>query len=200
VTLRESWMESPLGRIHLVACEDALAGLYLEDHARKPPVTASDGSGWPVLREARAQLDAWFSGERTRFDLPLRPRGTPFQLEVWRALSEIPHGETRTYAEVARAIGRPSASRAVGAANARNPISIVVPCHRVVGADGALTGYAGGLDRKRWLLAHERQIARYGKASGTVVVAPFVTAAGTAGEKSAGVPAVVSAGSSATIV
>jgi methylated-DNA-[protein]-cysteine S-methyltransferase len=200
VTLRESWMESPLGRIHLVACEDALAGLYLEAHARKPSVAASDGSEWPVLREARAQLDAWFRGDRTRFDLPLRPRGTPFQLEVWRALSGIPHGETRTYAEVARAIGRASASRAVGAANARNPISIVVPCHRVVGADGALTGYAGGLDRKRWLLAHERQVAGYGKASGTVVVAAFVTAAGTAGEKSAGVPAVVSAGSSATIV
>jgi methylated-DNA-[protein]-cysteine S-methyltransferase len=191
-------MESPLGRIHLVACEDALVGLYLEDHAGKPSVVASDGSGWPVLREARAQLDAWLKGERTGFDLPLRPRGTPFQLEVWRALSSIPHGETRTYGEVARAIGRPSASRAVGAANARNPISIVVPCHRVVGADRSLTGYAGGLDRKRWLLAHERDVAGYGKTSGTVVTVPFVTVAGVAGEKSAGVLAV--AGNSATIV
>jgi methylated-DNA-[protein]-cysteine S-methyltransferase len=157
--MRETWMESPLGRLHVLADDDAIVGLYLEDHSRKPAVRGVEGLDWPVLRAAREQLTAWFRGERTGFDLPLRPAGTPFQREVWRALAAIPHGETRSYAEVARAIGRPAAVRAVGAANARNPISIVVPCHRVVGASGDLTGYAGGLARKRWLLAHERAVA-----------------------------------------
>jgi methylated-DNA-[protein]-cysteine S-methyltransferase len=167
--LGESWMESPLGTIHLVATRDALVGLYLDGHARKPEIVASDGAAWPVLRAARDQLAGWFRGERTGFDLPLRPAGTPFQLEVWRVLAAIPFGETRSYAELARAIGRPSSSRAVGSANARNPISVVVPCHRVVGADGALTGYAGGIERKRWLLAHERAVVG---ASGTRPTAP----------------------------
>ncbi len=155
----ETWMESPLGPLHVLADGDAIVGLYLEEHARKPAVRGADGQDSPVLRAAREQLAAWFRGERTGFDLPLRPAGTPFQREVWRVLTAIPHGETRSYAEVARAIGRPAAVRAVGAANARNPISIVVPCHRVVGASGDLTGYAGGLARKRWLLAHERAVA-----------------------------------------
>ena len=159
MTLRECWMESPLGRIHLVADDEGLTGIYLEDHARKPSFAADDGGGWRLLEAAREQLARWFEGERTDFDLPLRPRGTPFQMDVWRALSSIPFGETRTYAEIARTLGRPAAWRAVGAANARNPISIVVPCHRVVGASGALTGYAGGVDRKRWLLEHERVVA-----------------------------------------
>jgi methylated-DNA-[protein]-cysteine S-methyltransferase len=158
MTLRECWMQSPLGRIHLVADDEGLRGIYLEDHVRKPSFAAGDGVGLPLLEAAREQLGRWFEGERTDFDLPLRPRGTPFQVEVWRALSSIPYGETRTYSEVAQTLGRPGASRAVGAANARNPISIVVPCHRVVGAGGALTGYAGGVDRKRWLLEHERVV------------------------------------------
>jgi methylated-DNA-[protein]-cysteine S-methyltransferase len=159
MTLRETWMDGPLGRIHLVADEDALVGLYLEGHAGKPSFSVGEGAGSPVLTTARQQLARWFAGERTGFDLRLRPPGTPFQLEVWRALSAIPFGETRTYADIARTIGRPPASRAGGAANARNPISIVVPCHRVVGASGALTGYAGGVARKRWLLEHERTVA-----------------------------------------
>ncbi|MBM3140105.1 MAG: methylated-DNA--[protein]-cysteine S-methyltransferase [Chloroflexi bacterium] len=111
----------------------------------------------PVGAEAAVeQLRAYFAGSRLRFDLALAPRGTVFQREVWRELSAIAPGETRSYGDVARAIGRPGASRAVGAANSRNPLAIVVPCHRVIGADGTLTGYASGLDRKRWLLEHER--------------------------------------------
>lgn len=101
------------------------------------------------------QLREYFEGSRTAFDLPLAARGTPFQLAVWDALTTIPAGETRSYGEVASMVGAPSASRAVGMANGRNPISIVVPCHRVVGANGTLTGYGGGLHRKRWLLEHE---------------------------------------------
>lgn len=104
---------------------------------------------------AVAQLREYFEGSRTEFDLPLAPRGTAFQLQVWDALTRIPAGETRSYGQVAAEVGMPSASRAVGMANGRNPIAIVVPCHRVVGADGTLTGYGGGLDRKRWLLEHE---------------------------------------------
>ncbi len=104
------------------------------------------------------RLAAWFAGERTGFDLPLRPRGTPFQRDVWEALREIPYGETRSYGQIAARLRAPSAVRAVGAANGRNPLAIIVPCHRVIGASGALTGYAGGLERKRWLLAHEREV------------------------------------------
>ena len=126
------------------------------------PVTSSDRHGQDEGREperdddglpaAREQLAAYFAGELTVFDLPLDLRGTDFQRRVWAALREIPYGRTRTYGELATALGAPSASRAVGLANGRNPISIVVPCHRVVGASGSLTGYAGGVDRKRALL------------------------------------------------
>jgi methylated-DNA-[protein]-cysteine S-methyltransferase len=149
-------MPSPVGELRLVAAGDALVGVYMEEHARAPRLAADDGRKDPVLSRARDQLAAWFAGERTGFDLPLAPAGTPFQLAVWRLLAEIPYGETRTYGDLARQLGRPSAARAVGAANARNPLSIVVPCHRVVGGGGELTGYAGGLGRKRWLLEHER--------------------------------------------
>ena len=111
----------------------------------------------PVLASAVEQLAAYFAGELRVFDLPLGAEGTGFQRLVWRALGTIPFGETRTYGAIAHAIGRPSASRAVGAANGRNPISIIVPCHRVIGASGELTGYAGGVEMKQWLLAHERR-------------------------------------------
>ncbi|PIP01072.1 methylated-DNA--[protein]-cysteine S-methyltransferase [Pleomorphomonas carboxyditropha] len=106
--------------------------------------------------EARAQLSAYFAGELRDFDLELMPVGTPFQLAVWRALTAIPYGATISYGELAARIGRPAASRAVGAANGANPIPIIVPCHRVIGASGALTGFGGGIDTKRWLLAHEQ--------------------------------------------
>jgi methylated-DNA-[protein]-cysteine S-methyltransferase len=112
-------------------------------------------SAEPLFLEAQAQLDAYFAGELQRFELPLAPRGTEFQRSVWAALLEIPYGSTSTYSELAAAIGRPSACRAVGAANGRNPLAVVVPCHRVIGAAGGLTGYGGGLQRKRLLLALE---------------------------------------------
>lgn len=112
-----------------------------------------------MLALAARQLDEYFAGERREFDLPLAPRGTGFQERVWRALLAIPFGVTRSYGELARTIGRPSASRAVGAANGKNPIAIIVPCHRVIGANGTLTGYGGGLPIKRWLLEHEAKLA-----------------------------------------
>jgi methylated-DNA-[protein]-cysteine S-methyltransferase len=108
-----------------------------------------------LLKRPRARLQAYFAGELRDFELPLAAAGTPFQQSVWRALCDIPYGETISYGELARRIGQPKAARAVGLANGQNPIAIVVPCHRVIGADGSLTGYGGGLERKRWLLAHE---------------------------------------------
>jgi methylated-DNA-[protein]-cysteine S-methyltransferase len=109
-----------------------------------------------VLVRTQAQLAEYFAGERRAFDLPLAPQGSGFQVEVWRALLRIPYGETCSYGDIARVVGRPAASRAVGAANGRNPIPIIVPCHRVIGSNGSLTGYGGGLPVKRWLLDHER--------------------------------------------
>ena len=149
-------IESPIGRLLLTCDGTALTGLYMEP-SRKAQCT----DGWaedvavPPLSAAVRQLTEYFAGTRREFDLPLRLQGTPFQQRVWRELTEIPYGETWSYGELAKRIDKPSASRAVGLANGRNPISILVPCHRVIGADGSLTGYGGGLDRKRWLLAHE---------------------------------------------
>jgi methylated-DNA-[protein]-cysteine S-methyltransferase len=117
---------------------------------------AEEAPDHPVLQEAERQLAEYFAGRRTEFDLPLDPSGTPFQQKVWSALRRIPFGETRTYAEVATQIGHPGAARAVGAASGRNPLSIVAPCHRVIGTRGALTGFAGGLEVKARLLAFER--------------------------------------------
>jgi methylated-DNA-[protein]-cysteine S-methyltransferase len=162
-------VNSPLGRLRLVAENGALAALWLPVHRGVPvelPETparaseragASEGAGANecVLAEAARQLAEYFDGNRIDFDLPLAPGGTPFQRAVWTELARIPFGETRAYVDLARAIGRPTASRAVGAANGQNPLSIVVPCHRVVGRDGRLHGYAGGEDAKRWLLEHE---------------------------------------------
>jgi methylated-DNA-[protein]-cysteine S-methyltransferase len=143
-------IDSPLGELLLVGDGQALTGLYMD---------AGPDPGWRrdrgALREAADQLDAYFAGELRDFDLPVAPLGTPFQREVWAALRDIPYGRTTTYAELAAAVGRPGAARAAGAANGRNPISIVIPCHRVIGAAGALTGYGGGLERKRALLEHE---------------------------------------------
>jgi methylated-DNA-[protein]-cysteine S-methyltransferase len=148
-------LESPVGE--LLACADeasAITGLHFVDRS-----TAAPQSGWAAderpFAELRRQLDAYFTGELRDFDLDLAPSGTPFQLQVWRALCAIPYGETASYGEVAAAVGQPGAARAVGGANNRNPIAIVVPCHRVIGAGGSLTGYGGGLDRKQWLLELE---------------------------------------------
>ena len=152
-------VSSPLGPLRLCARGDELIGVYLPDHDPAPPASldgAREASGGVLARTA-AQLREYFAGERIAFDLPLGPDGTGFQKLVWHALSQIPYGVTRSYGELARAIGRPAASRAVGMANSKNPISIIVPCHRVIGANGSLTGYAGGMRVKQWLLEHEQR-------------------------------------------
>ena len=164
---RELWIRSPIGRLCLFADGDALVGLFMEGQLPSVTSAATARRRDPLLNEASRQLDAWFAGERTTFDLPLRPKGTPFQIATWTTLGEIPYGETRSYRQIAARLGRPEAVRAVGAAIGRNPIAIIVPCHRVIGSSGALTGYAGGIDRKRWLLGHERGVAaRSGQSSG----------------------------------
>jgi methylated-DNA-[protein]-cysteine S-methyltransferase len=150
-------VESPIGCLLLQTDGVSLTGLYMDVPGR--PVQGmndwqEDASAGP-LPEAVRQLGEYFAGNRREFELPLRLQGTEFQRRVWRALTEIPYGETWSYGELAKHIGNPNASRAVGLANGRNPISILVPCHRVIGADGSLTGYGGGLQRKQWLLAHE---------------------------------------------
>jgi methylated-DNA-[protein]-cysteine S-methyltransferase len=154
---------SPIGELLLVADGEALCGLYMQDGER-PLVVPSH---W--LRDRRSveaawlQIDEYFRGRRTEFDLPLRMRGTGFQRRVWEALREVPYGETTSYGELARRIGRPDGARAVGWANGSNPLAVIVPCHRVIGADGSLTGYGGGLARKRLLLDLEaRTSARTG--------------------------------------
>ena len=149
-------VDGPLGPMTVVAQDGALAGLYLSGQRHRPPVDRlgeRDDATLPGLQE---QLGAYFAGQLRTFDVPLAAVGTPFQAEVWAALRAVPYGATTTYGALAATIGRPSAVRAVGAANGRNPVCLVVPCHRVVGADGSLTGYAGGLDRKRALLALEQ--------------------------------------------
>ncbi len=148
-------IESPLGKLRAVAEEGALIGLYLPGQDLPQGSETPDAASNDVLAETAAQLAQYFAGERDTFSLPLNASGTSFQRNVWAALREIPFGETRSYGQVARAIDKPTASRAVGAANGQNPISIIVPCHRVVGSNGKLTGYAGGLAVKRWLLRHE---------------------------------------------
>jgi methylated-DNA-[protein]-cysteine S-methyltransferase len=153
-----SLVSSPIGEFLLTSNGQALTGLWM-----------APASGWPakehpgrrddkLLGPARQQLQAYFAGELLDFDLPLAAAGTEFQLKVWKKLRGIPYGKTASYWDVAQAIGKPTATRAVGAANGRNPISIIVPCHRVIGKNGTLTGYGGGLDRKQWLLQHEEAV------------------------------------------
>ncbi|HYL20051.1 MAG TPA: methylated-DNA--[protein]-cysteine S-methyltransferase [Burkholderiales bacterium] len=152
-----TYTESPLGRMLMTADERALTGLYFvgQKYEAVPALDWIEDPRHPVLEQARRELTEYFAGERTQFDLPLAPSGTPFQRGVWRALEIIPSGTTTTYGELARSLGAPESIRAVGAAVGRNPISIIVPCHRVVGSTGSLTGYASGLERKRALLALE---------------------------------------------
>jgi methylated-DNA-[protein]-cysteine S-methyltransferase len=153
---------SPLGPLELCAEGGQLTGLYFAGHRGRPastqvstPAQTGSAADRALLEAAGAQLDEYFAGRRQRFELPLAPRGTPFQRIVWQALAGLPFGATVSYAELAQRIGRSGAARAVGLANAKNPISIVLPCHRVIAASGALTGYAGGLPAKAWLLRHE---------------------------------------------
>lgn len=150
---------SPVGALKLVASEKGLAAILWEnDRADRVPLGKMvEDRGHPVLAETARQLAEYFAGARTRFDVPLDFRGTDFQKSVWAALLTIPAGETRSYAQIARQVGRPTACRAVGAANGKNPISIIAPCHRVVGSDGSLTGFAGGLEGKKYLLELEQR-------------------------------------------
>ncbi|WP_159982269.1 MULTISPECIES: methylated-DNA--[protein]-cysteine S-methyltransferase [unclassified Novosphingobium] len=147
-------MASPVGELTLVGSDAGLVAVLWEDDrpGRVSLGPMGDGSDHPVLAHTEIQLREYFEGRREVFDLPLDFRGTDFQKSVWQALLHIPFGETRSYAQIALAIGRPTASRAVGAANGRNPISIITPCHRVIGTSGRLTGFAGGLEAKAWLL------------------------------------------------
>lgn len=150
-------IDSPVGPLQLLSDGACLTGLYMNEHRHQPEVKGE----WerrddaPPFAEAKAQIAAYFAGELTEFSLPLAPQGTDFQKRVWETLRAIPFGATISYGELARRIGDPNASRAVGLANGRNPLSIIVPCHRVIGANGKLTGYGGGLPRKQALLALE---------------------------------------------
>jgi methylated-DNA-[protein]-cysteine S-methyltransferase len=150
-------MQTPLGSMLLVTDGHALTGAYFTGQKYDATIQPDwqEDESLPVLAQARRQLLEYFAGDRTTFDVPLLPTGTPFQERVWKALLDIPCGETWTYGEIAQSLGELAAVRAAGAAIGRNPISVIVPCHRVVGVDGSLTGYAGGLDRKRSLLALE---------------------------------------------
>jgi methylated-DNA-[protein]-cysteine S-methyltransferase len=149
--MRYTTMDTPIGELTLLGDDDALVGVWMGPKEPEPGWVRDDAA----LAEPVRQLEEYFAGERTDFDLPLQPRGTEFQQRVWNLLREIPYGETTTYGALALRLGNPKSVRAVGLANGRNPLPIVVPCHRVIGADGSLVGFGGGLDRKRALLSLE---------------------------------------------
>ncbi|MGH3621519.1 MAG: methylated-DNA--[protein]-cysteine S-methyltransferase [Sciscionella sp.] len=151
-------VDSPVGPLTFIAVGGRLCGLYLDQQRHRPAQESFGAPDAALFADTAGQMAEYFAGQRTEFDLPMAFLGTPFQQRVWSALCEIPFGETMSYGELAKRIGRPSAARAVGAANGRNPIGIIVPCHRVVGSDGNLVGYGGGVDRKRYLLGFERGV------------------------------------------
>lgn len=153
-------IDSPIGELMLVAANGVLCGLYTEGHARMPDLATFGDPAATGFETVEEQLGQYFAGWRTEFTIPTRLAGTDFQRRVWALLVRVPYGRTRTYAQLAAALGGRSLSRAVGAANARNPISIIVPCHRLIGSNGSLTGYAGGLERKRYLLELEARAHR----------------------------------------
>ena len=157
-------IDSPIGPLSLVAESGELVELRFANNPLRDGEGGVEDADDPVLRQAAVELDEYFAGERTDFDVPLSPDGTEFQLAAWRALCDIPFGETVSYGDQARRLGGVNKSRAVGAANGRNPIPIIVPCHRVIGANGHLTGFGGGIEAKVWLLDHERRV-RGGQAS-----------------------------------
>jgi methylated-DNA-[protein]-cysteine S-methyltransferase len=156
-------IHSPLGAITLVARDGALAGLYFTEHTHRPDAVTFGARVDMGFEAASEQLAEYFAGERTSFDLPLGPSGNAFQQRVWELLRRIPYGETRSYGQLATELGDPGLARAVGAANGQNPIGVIVPCHRVIGANGKLVGYAGGLERKRFLLDLEESVSRGGR-------------------------------------
>ncbi|MGW0608975.1 methylated-DNA--[protein]-cysteine S-methyltransferase [Streptomyces sp. NPDC002788] len=153
--------DSPYGPLTLVADDGVLCGLYMTDQRHRPPEETFGPHDDTPFAETKEQLKAYFAGELTEFTVELRLTGTPFQRMVWDRLRRIPYGETRTYGRLADALGAPNASRAVGLANGRNPVGIIIPCHRVIGANGGLTGYGGGLERKQRLLDFERGAALF---------------------------------------
>jgi methylated-DNA-[protein]-cysteine S-methyltransferase len=152
-------MPSPIGDLLLAGDGKELSALWIDGQRWAPVIGAAWRESAPPFAGAREQLEEYFAGERTAFDLPLRLNGTPFQKEVWVALASIPFGETRTYGAIAAGLGRPAAARAVGAANGQNPFCIVVPCHRLIGSSGGLVDYAAGVEVKRWLLDHEARVS-----------------------------------------
>jgi methylated-DNA-[protein]-cysteine S-methyltransferase len=158
VTTASRTIDTPVGVLRTTANEDGLRTIFwLREAANVADVPEVPRGSHRVLDALQQQLDEYFRGERLEFDLPLAPAGTPFQLAAWQVLRQIPYGATMTYGEQARRLGDPRKARAVGAANGRNPLSIVVPCHRVVGANGHLTGFGGGIENKAWLLDHEQR-------------------------------------------
>lgn len=153
-------VDSPIGKLLLIGDGTRLHALHMNGDGDYDGLRGKMTRDPDAFAEPVAQLTQYFAGERTDFDLELEAHGTDFQLLVWNALREIPYGETRSYGAVASKVGKPTAARAVGGANNKNPIAVIVPCHRVIGASGALVGYGGGLDRKTWLLDHEAEVAR----------------------------------------
>ena len=155
-----SRMESPIGSVLFLGDEEGLVALHLEKKRYGPEQPDRCERNDEVFAAAREQMAAYFKGALQEFDVPLAAAGTPFQRIVWRALMDIPFGETESYGALAKRIGHDGAARAVGLANGHNPIAIIVPCHRVIGSNGSLTGYGGGIARKKWLLEHERSFAK----------------------------------------
>jgi methylated-DNA-[protein]-cysteine S-methyltransferase len=152
-----TYIDTPLGPLLVQGDGDFVTGLFMPNHKGWPGLEASWQQTDAPFAAVRAQLGEYFAGARQQFDVPLKLSGTPFQQQVWQELLRIPFGGTITYAELAARVGKPAGARAVGHANGRNPVAIIVPCHRVIGANGKLTGYAGGMDKKQWLLAWERR-------------------------------------------
>jgi methylated-DNA-[protein]-cysteine S-methyltransferase len=156
-TLYYSELDSPVGTLLLRGNGEALTGMYMQKQRYRPPLPDNYVRDDFAFRDAHEQLHAYFAGELQTFDLPLAPQGTEFQKAVWNGLLDIPFGITESYGALAKRIGHDGAARAVGLANGHNPIGIIIPCHRVIGANGSLTGYGGGIERKQWLLDHERR-------------------------------------------
>jgi methylated-DNA-[protein]-cysteine S-methyltransferase len=150
-------LDSPIGSLFLTSNGEAITELFMEKHTGGPKPIGDWRRDDSLFREAADQLQAYFAGELTEFDLPLATGGAPFQQRVWAELRNIPYGSTISYGELARQVGNPKASRAVGAANGSNPISVIIPCHRVIGSNGKLTGYGGGIERKKYLLEFEAE-------------------------------------------
>ncbi|MCG7499675.1 methylated-DNA--[protein]-cysteine S-methyltransferase [Vibrio sp. Of7-15] len=150
-----TYYQSPIGKMTIQASDSGLLGIWFETHTTRPDELGQQNDAHPILTMTVGQLQEYFNGERVTFSVPLAATGTPFQQKVWQALTTIPFGQTWSYQDLANAIDNPKAVRAVGLANGKNPISVIVPCHRVIGKNGKLTGYAGGVERKKQLLVHE---------------------------------------------